>query len=129
MPPGRSSTSSSASASAFSAREIADLEALPDPDDRAKARGLVERAGLVICGGLPEAEMPGLGAIVGLSDRERELLTSWVSPPSWDTTDRSTEPPGRGRFLAKVGGRAGLPFRLVMTEAERALADSNERWQ
>jgi hypothetical protein len=61
---------------------------------------------------------------------ERELLTSWVSPPSWDTTDSGwLEPPGRGRFLAKVGGRPGLPFRLVLTAAERALADSNERWQ
>jgi hypothetical protein len=108
---------------------LADLQALPDADDRAKARGLVERAGMVICGGLPEAEMPGLSAVVGLSGRERELLTSWVSPPSWDTSDHAAEPPGRGRFLAKVGGRPGLPFRVMLTAAERGLADSNSRWQ
>jgi hypothetical protein len=108
---------------------LADMQALPDKDDRAKARGLVERAGMVICGGLPETEMPGLGAIVQLSHRERELLTSWVSPPSWDTTDHTTEPPGRGRFLIKVGGRPGLPFRLVLTRAEAELTDSNARWQ
>jgi hypothetical protein len=108
---------------------LADLQALPDADDRAKARGLVERAGMVICGGLPEAEMPGLSEIVGLSGRERELLTSWVSPPSWDTTDHAVEPPGRGRFLAKVGGRPGIPFRVMLTAAERGLADSNARWQ
>ena len=108
---------------------LADLEALPDPDDQAKARGLVERAGMVICGGLPDAEMPGLSAIVGLSARERDLLTSWVSPPSWDTSDHAPEPPGRGRFLIKIGGRPGLPFRLALTSAERELADSNARWQ
>jgi hypothetical protein len=108
---------------------LADLQALRDEDDRAKARGLVERAGMVICGGLPEAEMPGLSAIVGLSRAERELLTSWVSPPSWDTTDQAPEPPGRGKFLVKVGGRPGLPFRLALTRAERELADSNARWQ
>jgi hypothetical protein len=108
---------------------LADLTALPDPDDVQKAKGLVERAGVVICAGLPEAEMDGLSAIVGLSERERDLLTSWVSPPSWDTNDRMAHPPGRGHFLAKVGGRPGLPFRMVMTAAERALEDSNARWQ
>jgi hypothetical protein len=108
---------------------LADLQAIPDADDQAKARGLVERSGMVICGGLPEAEMDGLTKIVGLSRRERELLTSWVSPPSWDTSDHAVEPPGRGRFLAKVGGRPGLPFRVALTEAERGLADSNARWQ
>jgi hypothetical protein len=108
---------------------LADLQSLPDADDRAKARGLVERSGMVICGGLPAAEMPGLSKIVGLSGREQELLTSWVSPPSWDTVDQSAEPPGRGRFLVKVGGRPGLPARVMLTEAERALADSNARWQ
>jgi hypothetical protein len=109
---------------------LADLQALPDKDDRAKARGLVERAGMVVCGGLPAAEMPGLSAIVGLSRREQDQLTSWVSPPSWDTTDTNIEPPGRGRFLIKVGGRPGLPFRLELTDAERTgLEDSNARWQ
>jgi hypothetical protein len=73
--------------------------------------------------------MPGLTTIVGFSARERDLVTSWVSPPSWDTVDHAAEPPGRGRFLLKIGGRPGLPFRLVLTAAERELADSNERWQ
>ena len=35
---------------------MSDLEALPDPSDRMKARGFVERSGMVICGGLPAAE-------------------------------------------------------------------------
>jgi hypothetical protein len=84
---------------------------------------------MVICGGLPDAEMPGLSAVVGLSGRERERLTSWVSPLSWDTTEHAAEPPGRGHFLIKVGGRPGLPFRMIRTRAEAALADSNARWQ
>jgi hypothetical protein len=106
---------------------LADLQALPDEDDRHKARGLVERAGMVVCGGLPGAEMPGLNSIVGLSRREQAMLTSWVSPPSWDS-DSTGAPPGRGMFLVKVGGRPGLPFRVGLTEAERELEDSNARW-
>ena len=39
---------------------MADLMALPDEHDRMKARGFVERAGMVLCGGLPQSEMPRL---------------------------------------------------------------------
>ena len=35
-----------------------DLLSLPTEEDRMKAAGLVERAGMGICGGLPAAEMP-----------------------------------------------------------------------
>jgi len=108
---------------------MADLDALPDEDDRMKARGFVERAGMVICGGLPESEMPELSRVVGLSRAEQEMLVSWVDPPAWDdATGEETAPPGRGNFLVKVGGRPGIPVHVALTAVEEGLNDTNKRW-
>lgn len=108
---------------------VADLDALPDEDDRIKARGFVERAGMVIAGGLPESEMPELSRVVGLSRAEQDMLVSWVDPAAWDdATGGESEPPGRGNFLVKVGGRPGIPIHVGLTEVEEGLNDTNKRW-
>ena len=106
---------------------LKDLNALPEID-RMKARGFAERAGMVIAGGLPKAEMPLLADVVDLSTAEQNLLTSWSSPPAWDSQGRNVPPPGRGKFLVKVGGRPGIPFHLELTAAELAINDTNTRW-
>lgn len=107
---------------------LKDAEALGTDADRAKARGFVERAGMVVCAGLPKAEMEDLGKVVGLSRREIELVSSWSSPPGWGVSGEHEEPPGRGRFLIKVGGRPGIPIKVAITDAERRLHDTNTRW-
>ena len=107
---------------------LKDAEALGSEADKAKARGFVERAGIVACAGLPRAEMQELGKVVGLSQREIELVSSWSSPPGWAQNGENEEPPGRGRFLIKVGGRPGIPIRVAITDAERRLHDTNTRW-
>ncbi|MCK8678212.1 ATP/GTP-binding protein [Streptomyces lichenis] len=107
---------------------LKDAEALGSDADRAKARGFVERAGMVVCAGLPRTEMEELGKIVGLSEREISLVSSWSSPPGWATGGVHDEPPGRGRFLIKVGGRPGIPIRVAITDAERDLHNTNTRW-
>ncbi|MFC7650607.1 hypothetical protein ACFQX6_67330 [Streptosporangium lutulentum] len=82
-----------------------DLLALPDHADRIKARGFAERAGMVICGGLPEAEMASLTQVVAMSAKERRMVVDWSTPPSWDpSVNRDGLPPGLGKFLLKVGG-------------------------
>ncbi|WP_373287097.1 ATP/GTP-binding protein [Wenjunlia tyrosinilytica] len=106
---------------------LKDAEALGTDADRAKARGFVERAGMVVCAGLPRAEMEELGKVVGLSRREIELVSSWSSPAGWGGRERD-EPPGRGRFLVKVGGRPGIPIRVAITDTERGLHNTNTRW-
>jgi hypothetical protein len=53
---------------------LSDLEALPDPHDQMKARGFVERSGMVICGGLPASEMPKLNQVIALSNAEQQML-------------------------------------------------------
>ncbi|WP_125778254.1 ATP/GTP-binding protein [Antribacter gilvus] len=108
---------------------MTDLVALPSEEDRHKAAGFVERAGMVICAGLPAAEMPRLTAAVPMSEREQALLQGWSSPATFDPrTGQEAEPPGRGRFLIKVGGRPGIPVRVHLTEAERKTSDTNKLW-
>lgn len=108
---------------------VSDLLALATEEDHMKARGFVERAGMVICGGLPGAEMPLLTAAVPMSIAEQAMLASWQDLPAWDpSTGHGAEPPGRGRFLIKVGGRPGIPIRVDRTHAELAVNDTNKLW-
>jgi hypothetical protein len=108
---------------------MSDLLALPTEADRMKARGFVERSGMVICGGLPSAEMPMLNAAVPFSRAEQDLLTGWTAPPAFDTAaGAETEPPGRGNFLVKVGGRPGIPVHVTLTSVEKDLNDTNRLW-
>jgi len=108
---------------------MADMLALPEPADRLKAKGFAERAGMVVCGGLPEAEMSSLTQVVRMSEREQRLIVDWSTPPSWDTAgSRVAEPPGRGKFLVKVGSRPGIAFHVELTDAELLLNDTNKRW-
>lgn len=110
---------------------MSDLLALPAPEDRMKARGFVERAGMVITAGLPPAEIPQIDTALNLSAAEAQLLTSWTDPPAWNArTGAESIVPGRGKFLIKVGGRPGIPLRLELTPTERALGvhDTDKLW-
>ena len=114
----------------FITHTMHDLETPSREEDRRKARGLVERSGMVVMGGLPRGEMEMLTRVVHLSSAEQSLLQSWSSPPTFDQkTGREKEPPGRGRFLIKVGGRPGIPLRTELTRTELAIGDTNKRWR
>jgi hypothetical protein len=106
---------------------MSDLE-LPSAAETAKARGFVERAGMVICGGLPKREMALLTEVVSMSEAEIKTVTGWQDPPNWDQTGTDAPPPGRGNFLIKVGGRPGIPFHVALTQAELSLNDTNKLW-
>lgn len=108
---------------------MSDLDSLPTEEDRKKAAGFVERSGMVICGGLPGKEMPLLNRAISMSDAEAQMLMSWQDPPAWDpATGQEAEPPGRGKFLVKVGGRPGIPLHVDLTEAEKHVNDTNKLW-
>jgi len=106
---------------------MADLEALRHPQDRDKAKGFIERAGLLVVGGLPAQEVGELSQIVAFSRAERAQVTSWSTPPGWDA---AALPPGVGKFLIKSGQRPGIPVHVDLTQAELAAAvhDTNKRW-
>ena len=91
--------------------------------------GFVERAGMVVAGGLPSAEMSMLTSAVPLSKAEQDLLISWQDPPAWDSsTGREAEPPGRGKFLVKVGGHPGTPLKVQLMKMELEVNDTNRMW-
>jgi hypothetical protein len=108
---------------------MSDLLSLSSEQDRMKARGFVERSGMVICGGLPAAEMPMLRSAVAVSRAEEAMLVGWQDPPAWDPfTGAEADPPGRGNFLVKVGGKPGIPVHVALTSIERDLNDTNKLW-
>ena len=47
-----------------------DLEALPTEADRAKARGLAARNGIMVLGGMADTELDGIGRITPLTEQE-----------------------------------------------------------
>lgn len=106
-----------------------DLDSLPTVEDRAKARGFIERAGMLVLGGLPPAEMPDLTQIVALSHVEQAYLASWADPAPFDPlTNSEGVPPGRGKFLVKVGTRPGIPLSMETVPAEALTNDTNKLW-
>lgn len=108
---------------------MSDLLALSNEHDRMKAKGFVERAGMVVLGGLPAAEMEQLTSAIPMSKAEQQMLIGWQDPPAWDSTmSRESAPPGRGNFLIKVGGRPGIPIHIDLTPAELAINDTNKLW-
>jgi hypothetical protein len=108
---------------------MSDLLALPEEEDRMKAKGFVERAGMVVCGGLPAAEMPQLNQVVAMTEAEQRMIEDWSTPPSWDSeSGEDAPPPGLGNFMIKVGGRPGIPVHVDLTEDEYDVNDTNRRW-
>ena len=102
-----------------------DLEALPTEADRAKARGMAARNGIMVLGGMADNELDGIGRITPLTEQEAAMVRSWAAPPTWVT---GTRHPGRGKYLIKSGERVGLPVALSLVETERRLYDTDQAW-
>ena len=85
---------------------LQDLEALPTEADRAKARGMAARNGVVVLGGLDDHELDRVSRITPLSGAERAMVRGWAAPPTWIP---GSVHPGRGKYLIKSGDRTGLP--------------------
>jgi hypothetical protein len=115
----------------FISHSMGDLDALGSPEARAKARGFVERVGMVGVFGLPAVEFGRLADVLEFSDAERREVISWSAPASLDTaTGQLAAPPGRGKLLLKLGNRPGIPLqvRLTATELSTGVHDTNLRW-
>ena len=102
---------------------LADMEALPTEEDRAKARGFIERAAITVYAALPPKELDRVNQVTPLTGPERELIGSWSAPDSWLAGSRH---PGRGRYLIKTGGRLGIPVETNLVGAEVALYDTDQ---
>ncbi|MEV6362163.1 hypothetical protein [Nocardia asteroides] len=105
---------------------IKDLAAFDSAAAQAKALGFFERARAKIIGPVGPEEANRIAAVSGMTDTEKQLVSSWAAPrpPSDDDLDpsRRETPPGTGCFLLKTGeaSEPGIPFRMVFTPTERA---------
>jgi hypothetical protein len=105
-----------------------DLE-LASPHLTKMAWGFVERSAMVFLGGLAEREMGNLNDVFAMSSAERSMITDWSSEGGINPdTSQASAPPGRGKFLLKVGKKPGIPFQLQLTSAELEVNDTNKAW-
>jgi hypothetical protein len=104
---------------------LADLDALPTEEDRAKARGFMERSAITVLAGLPPRELARVSEITPLTGPEQALVASWSAPESYQPGARH---PGRGKYLIKTGERLGIPVQLSLVGPEHDLYDTDPKF-
>jgi hypothetical protein len=72
--------------------------------------------------------MPRLASAVKLSNMERRTLQSWTTPPSWSRKNKTKKPPGRGKCLIKVGGRAAIAVQIDLVDMELQFNETSARF-
>ncbi|MBB3724495.1 ATP-binding protein [Nonomuraea dietziae] len=77
---------------------LQDLEALPTEEDRAKARGLMERCDTLILAAMPVSELARVSEQKPLTASEISLVASWASPTSSGLDAAAAMHPGRGKY-------------------------------
>jgi hypothetical protein len=102
---------------------LADLDALATEEDRARARGFMERSAITVLAGLPPRELSRVTEITPLTSAERALVASWSAPESYQP---GAGHPGRGKYLIKTGERLGIPVQLALAGAEHELYDTDQ---
>ena len=110
-------------ASIMITHSLADLDALPTDEDRAKARGFIDRSAITVLAALPPRELAQVHQITPLTGPERDLVASWSASDSWRPGARH---PGRGHYLIKTGGRIGIPIEMSLTPLEQPLYDTDQ---
>ncbi|MBA3488609.1 MAG: hypothetical protein H0T78_03535 [Longispora sp.] len=113
-------------ASIMITHSLADLDALPTPEDRAKARGFIERSAITVLAGLPPRELAQVNEVTPLTGPEMDLVKSWAAPESWMP---GATHPGRGKYLIKTGERIGIPVEMTLVGEEFDLYDTDRAVQ
>ena len=105
---------------------LADLDALATEEDRAKARGFMDRSAITVLAGLPPRELARVNEVTPLTSPERALVASWSAPESYQPDARH---PGRGKYLIKTGERLGIPVQLTLVGPEHQLYDTDPEFK
>jgi hypothetical protein len=105
---------------------LADLDALATEEDRARARGFMDRSAITVLAGLPPRELARVAEITPLTGPERALVASWSAPESYQAGARH---PGRGKYLIKTGERLGIPVQLTLVGPEPRLYETDPQFQ
>ncbi|MFF2546651.1 ATP-binding protein [Kitasatospora sp. NPDC058063] len=115
--------------SIYATHSTLDSESLPTEEDRAKARGLMDRCDTWVIGGSTDEELSRVSGKRALTEQERMMITSWASATSTglDTSDQIH--PGRGKYLIKLGSRPGIAAAMTLTTTEHRLyhTDASEQ--
>lgn len=94
------------------------------------AWGFVERSDMAFLGGLSRNEMGNLKTVWDMSDTEQDQVTGWSDMGSVNPDDGTrAAPPGRAKFLLKLGRSPGVPFQGVIAPIEDAVGDTNADWR
>lgn len=120
----------------FITHSLKDMESMASVADSRKAKGFAERSSIVITAGLAMDDLRALSDVKRMSETEMRTVSSWSTPAGWQQRQirdeqgfwRPAPPPGAGKFLIKLGERAGIQTQVVLTKAELALHDTNSRW-
>jgi len=104
---------------------LADLDALATGEDRARARGFLDRSAITVLAGLPPRELARVAEITPLTGPERALVASWSAPESYRA---GAHHPGRGKYLIKTGERLGIPVQLALVGPEPGLYDTDPQF-
>ena len=103
---------------------------LSDATATAKAWGFVERSEMVFNGGLAPAEMGNLEQVFAMSAAETTMISEWSTEGGFSSeTGKQAVPPGRGKFLLKIGKNPGTPFEVELTATERDVNNTNRGWE
>ncbi len=98
---------------------------------RANVEGIEERAGAIVVGGVPRAEIDQLSRVMTLTGRETAALSAWWSTSAGFVEHRKV-PPGAGKFLIKPSSDdPGIPVDVVLTSSELAWGgqNTNQAWE
>ncbi|MGK5631301.1 ATP-binding protein [Streptomyces sp. URMC 123] len=110
----------------FVTHSLRDPESLPTPEDRAKALGLMDRCDSLVLGALSHGELERVSAQRPLTDAEMAMVASWSSPTITGVDGTTQQHRGRGKYLIKIGTRAGTPVRLELTDTEKEQFDTDK---
>lgn len=108
-------------ATIMSTHSLDDLDALPTQEDRAKARGFIDRSAIKVFAALPGRELDRISKIVRLSRPEHDLVASWAA----SSFTGSGIHPGRGKYLIKLDEHAGIPVGMHLVDPEPLLYDTD----
>lgn len=110
-----------------------DLLSLPNPEDQQKARGFLERSGLLLLMALSREDLMTLRQVRHLTDEEINLVAGFNGSPTWRGARRKKgqkgAPPGAGKVLLKVSERVGIPVQMLRTATVQNLHDTDNRYQ
>ncbi|MFB7482689.1 hypothetical protein ACFUEM_30715 [Streptomyces anulatus] len=95
--------------------------ALATEEDRAKARGLMDRCDTWVIGASSAEELTRVTGKRELTEQERMMIASWSSATSTGLDTGDAVHPGRGKYMIKVGTRPGIAAASELTATEAKL--------